>query len=224
MSLPEKIVPLVLNRKAKQRMKVNHLIPGATLLILGVEALGGGGDAHVYSAWLNIVVGGAVIVAVVRELRKRAPREHSVIGWVDAFAGCVIIVEGINHYHPHKGFQPAYLYWLAGLLTILLGVFHEKVSSVRRITFRKEALSIRTRLLRSFTISWDAIASIQFSRDALVLQTQDGGTLRLGLKNYENIEQIRDAFSAEAASHEIDFVDKGNDDRQLATRAIRGKP
>ncbi len=224
MSSPEKIVPFVLNRKAKQRMMVNHLIPGAMLLILGVEALSGGGDAHIYSAWLNIVVGVAVIVAVVRELRKKSPHEHSVIGWVDAFAGCVIIVEGINHYHPHKVFQPAYFYWLAGLLTILLGVFHQKVSSVRRITFRKEALSVRTRLLRTFTISWSAIASIRFSRDALVLRTHDGETRRLRLKNYENIEQIRGAFSAEAALHEIDFIDKGKDDRQLATGAVGGKP
>ena len=208
MSSPDRTIPFLPTRVFERRMKLNHVVPGVALLALGLEALSGSGDEHVASAWLNIVVGAALVITVVREVKGKSPAGHSVIGWVDILAGCVIIVEGVNHFHPHKYFQPAYLYWLTGLLTILMGVFHKKISGVRRITFGDKALSIR-RLFFSTSIPWNAIASVRVEPRAFVVRTKDVAERRCSLRNVENIDQVREALRIEATERGVGFSEKG---------------
>jgi len=222
MSSPEKVIPLVPTSAFRRRMMMNHAVPGLALLLLGVEALTGGGEAHVASGWLNIAAGGAVIVAIARELRKKSSGGHSLVAWVDILAGCVIIVEGVNHFHPNKGFQPAYLAWLTGVLTILLGIFHQKVSAVRRITLGEKAFSFRTRLLRRSFVSWNAVDSIQARGNGLEFQIKEGKRRSLSLRNVENARQIRDAFHDEAASRGIGFVGQEKEGGRVAADAVRG--
>ncbi|MGH7451649.1 MAG: hypothetical protein ACRENG_09915 [bacterium] len=110
-------------KRVKFARSFNHALVGVLLVILGIESLSHRETEHLVFAVLGIVAGAAVFISFVREMRKPAEAKHHGIHWFDIFAGIVILLEAWHKYKPDKGFQPATLLVLVGVLTFPWGFF-----------------------------------------------------------------------------------------------------
>lgn len=96
-------------KELKRRLLANHLLPGIVLIFTGLDALLAGERKNIFLILLNFLAGGLLFATVIIEMKRAGTVQHRAVGWVEIFAGLVLIVEGANHFHPDKGFQPAVL-------------------------------------------------------------------------------------------------------------------
>ena len=100
-----------------------HMSPGALLLLTGLPDLLGG-ESHGLMTWLSVLSGGSVVIAAFREIAPRTHHSHGGVRWLDVLAAVMLCVEALHHFKPDRGFQVAFGYAFAAVLTFLIGVFH----------------------------------------------------------------------------------------------------
>lgn len=184
--------------KQKQRFQVvNDAIPGIIILYTGLSTLMEHGFSHAILPYVSIVVGIVVVRSAIEELKSNAVRRT--LNWFDISGGCVILIEAATRYNPHKGFQPAHLLILAGIITILRGFFAERFPTLRRVELSAAGLFARTNLFHSISIQWSNLERIDQSDSALLFivgqRTQKLHLRRAGNRD-EVIEKIIDAARA----------------------------
>ena len=187
--------------KLKRRFQIiNDGLPGFLLLYTGLETLIENGFNHGFMPYLSIVVGIVVVRSAVEELRGGAI--HRKINWFDVSGGCVIILEAASRYNPSKGFQPAHLLILAGVVTILRGIFDEKFPRVRRVVLSDEGLFVRTKPFVSVKCRWSDLARIDRSPSTLTF-VSDREVLTLNLKGFGNKSEVMEKIIDVAANRGI---------------------
>lgn len=164
---------------------MNHATPGVVLIVLGVSALLSGHTEHVWIDVIGIIAGVALVVSLKREW-KRNDHHHSKVGWFDIIAGIVIILEGYHKLHPGKWFQPGTVLMLVGLMAILIGIFHDRISSARNLTCTDKGFTLRPRLISSFSGQWKDIKSFSLEGNVLVIENKSKSTEKHNLRRIEN--------------------------------------
>ncbi len=187
--------------KLKQRFQVlNDAFPGVILLFSGLGALLENGFIPSIIPYISVVVGIVVIRSAIEQLRHK--NIHRKLNWFDISGGCVILIEAASRYKSYKGFQPAHLYFLAGLVTVLRGIFSEKFPKMRRVILGDDGIFARTSLLRWVSCSWADLLRIDRSTNTIVLVSNDRNTT-LNLKRVENRAEVIERIVEAANGHGI---------------------
>jgi hypothetical protein len=179
----------------RRTQMLNHALPGVVLFVTGLATLLGDDSNHTWNPWLNIFAGSAVIATIVYEFKFVKQGTHKLVDWVDIFAGIVLNVEGINHLHPGKWFQPGVLYILIGMATIVKGILHSKVPQVRRITFDDKGFSAQSSLFRKLELRWENLSAGYIEGTKIRLATKDAKLHTINLRRVENKEEVFSAFN-----------------------------
>lgn len=190
--IPTKSIPLRLTRGKQRATMLGHASTAVILILLGVEGLLDGEGAHLLVSITDIVIGSIVLISMRRELNHKGG--HRGIRWVDILAGVMIIWEAWHKYNPAKGFQPAALILIIGLITIALGVFHDRIPKSRRLVLEPDGFLIRTSPFRRLRVRWKEISGVVISDNMLTAVMKAGGRRTISLKSIVNQEEIRKAI------------------------------
>jgi hypothetical protein len=201
--MERQIVYLHPSKSRERALMLNHLLPGLLLLLTGIEVLMGDAEEHVPLPWLNIIVGLAALLYIIYEFRFSHHKKHTAVHWVDIIAGFVLLLEGINHYHPNKIFQPALFYSIIGVLTFLLGIFHNRVGHLRRLVTDGNGFMIRTSPIRKIEMQWRDIVSMSFGESTVDLVLSGNRKRRINLRKTGNKDEIAGIFKKIAAEMKI---------------------
>ena len=208
----DKISVPLLSRRARRGLlaqKLNHAIPAMGLLAAGVQALTGGARGFDLAlAGVEIVTSVMLVITIgreVREMRQRQPsRGHHAQGvdWIDIWAAGVLFAEAAERWHlNHHLARPTIL---TGLVTLGLGLFHQRLAARRQrrraVRINPEGIYIGGKPFRTFSASWPDLASISITSSitsgAVEVRTRDGRMRRVDLGDLENAEDVRAAFEA----------------------------
>ena len=185
--------------KFRRSQMLGHLMPGVLLLLAGIESLLSDEAQHIWNPWLNIIAGGSVLTAIIYEFKFAKKNSRALVSWIDIFAGIVLGVEGINHLHPGRWFQPGILYILLGCFTITRGILHTKIPHVRKIIFREAGFSVNTRVFNRLSLEWNAISAVEYNDPKIYVTTKRGKTHTINLRRVENKEEVVTALKRYAA-------------------------
>jgi hypothetical protein len=199
---------------------------GAAALLLFIGGFGkiSAGESEEYLiASLELLAGAAVLVSMFFELRKSNKREHSSIKWLDIFAGVMLVVEGISKLHAGPKHIPiAIANFLAAIATIMVGIFHHRITQATRITLDEEGVKARTSPVRKFRLSWSEIQSIEVNDAAIKFLTKNGEQ-RIKLNNLTNGQDVRERFCGYLRSNDIEVnrLESGRSRQQdVAVKAL----
>jgi hypothetical protein len=145
-----------------------------------------------------------VIRSAVEEVRSHRTAKRR--NWFDISSGIVILLEAASRYKTYKGFQPAHLLALAGVLTILKGVFADKFPRRRRIVLSDKGIFARRSPFISFSLEWTEIKSIHSTPLALSFLLKVGKKV-LHLKRVENRSEVIDKTLDAARVRGIEIVE-----------------
>jgi hypothetical protein len=188
-------------KRVKFVRSFNHALAGVLLMILGIENLYHRETGHWVFGLLAIVAGAAVFISFVRDMRKPAEAEPHGIHWFDVFAGVVILLEAWHKYKPGKGFQPATLLVLVGVLTFLMGLFHAKLAQLARFTCNETGFLARTSPFHKLQLAWQDIAAVQSADSAISLTLKDGQHRVIKLRRIENKSEVINFFNKHWRQH-----------------------
>lgn len=181
-------------RIQRLRLSLSHAVPGILLVLIGLTGLREEG-LHLLPI-AEVAAGASVLIAVVQEIRRHGKAGHGAVGWVEVCAGIMLIVEGWHAHHPGRGFQPATLYFLAGLATIAIGAGYARIPRLRRMVLDDEHLHIRTAPFRSMGMAWRDVVSIETGPRTIAVRTREGKRHAIDLGAVENREEVVRTFAA----------------------------
>ncbi len=194
--MAERTLKLNLTESARRGQMMYHSMPGIMLIVYGVSALLEGHSEHLWVDILGIVAGAALLISLRRELKSKG-HGHSRVAWFDVLAGIVVIIEGYHKLHPGRWFQPGTLLMLVGVMFILIGIFHNRLNALRRLTCTDEGFKVRTRPIRSFSGLWKDIKSFALDGNSLVIQHKDNSTEKHSLRRIENRAEMLGVLNEE---------------------------
>ncbi|MCG3118241.1 MAG: hypothetical protein ALAOOOJD_00404 [bacterium] len=192
--MAENIIYFQPTKRKKFARSFNHVLAGVLLLLLGVENLSQHGREHLIFAILSILAGAAVLVAFVRELRQSAHPEPHGVNWVDVFAGIVILLEAWHKYKPEKGFQPATLLFIVGIVSLGFGIFHGKLAKFARLHCDANGFFARMSPFKKLQMAWQDIAAVQLEPSAIHITAKNQRRHRLSLRLVENRSAVTTFF------------------------------
>jgi hypothetical protein len=181
-------------RGLRLRLSMAHAVPGLVLLMTGITGLREEGLHPLPIA--EVAAGAAVLIAVAREVRRHSEGGHGAVGWVEIFAGLMLMVEAWHAHRPGAGFQPATLYVVAGLLTIAIGVGYARIPRVRKMVLNDDGFHIRTSPFRRLGMPWREVVSFETGPREIAVRTRDGKRHAIGLGMVENREEVAREFAA----------------------------
>lgn len=200
-------VPL-LSRRARRGVlaqKLNHAIPAMGLLAAGVQALAEGARGlDLALAAVEIITSAMLVITIgreMRELHRRQPsRGHHAHGvdWIDIWAAGVLFAEAAERWHvKHHLARPMIL---TGLVTLGLGLFHQRLAARRQhrraVRINPDGIYIGGKPFRTFSASWPDLAAISITSTAVEVRTRRGRVRRVDLGDLENADDVRAAFEA----------------------------
>lgn len=192
--MPDNTIYFQPTKRKKFARSFNHVLAGVLLLLLGIENLSQHGSEHLVFALLSIVAGAAVFIAFVREMRQPAHTKPHGVHWVDVFAGVIILLEAWHKYKPEKGFQPATLLFVAGILIFCMGILHAKLAQLARLSCDANGFCARMSPFRKLQLLWQDIAAVRLESAAIRITTKDHRQHKFGLRAVENRNEIRTFF------------------------------
>ena len=190
--MPENTIYFHPTKKVKFARAFNHLVPGVLLLLMGIESLSHGDSEHLVFAVLGIGAGAALIISFIRDMRQSAHAKHHGVHWFDIFAGVVIGLEAWHKYKPEKGFQPATLLFIVGVVTFLMGIFHGKLSQFARLTCDENGLLARTSPFHKLQLAWEDVAAVRAANNAIQITTTNDERRKINLRRVENKNEVVD--------------------------------
>ncbi len=188
--------------KRRERVRIlNDAIPGVILLFSGLSALSSRGLTRDLLPYIDVVVGALVVRFAMTELKGRDGSKR--MSWFDILGGVVILFDAANQYKPWKQFQPAYLLFLAGLITIGRAVFAQKLPARRYIVIDDNGIYARTAAFRRSRLRWTEILRVEGHASRLVFHLADR-TVTLNLGRYENSVEAVTAILDEARDRKVE--------------------
>ena len=159
-------------------------------------------------AVLEVAIGAIVIAAFVREVRQTLRHKadqhstswHRAIGWFDLAAGGLLIFEAFHQPHVKPGYlRPQFF---SGVVTIGISLLHSRFHTwrSRRRYLKLDANGIAGRLgpFRRFQFSWADLESVEVSETEAIFQRKAGEPRVIGLRRYNNGEEVRAAIADHA--------------------------
>jgi hypothetical protein len=201
--MPENTIYFQPTKKVKFARAFNHLVPGMLLLLLGIENLSHGESGHLVFALLGIAAGAALIISFIRDMRQTARTAPHGVHWFDIFAGIVIGLEAWHKYKPEKGFQPATLLFIVGVVTFLMGIFHGKLSRLARLTCDENGFLARISPFHKLQLAWKDISAVQAANNAIQIITANDARHKINLRRVENKNAVIDFFEAQWQRNKI---------------------
>jgi hypothetical protein len=192
--MPDNTIYFQPTKRKKFARSFNHVLAGVLLLLLGIENLSQHGSEHLVFALLSIVAGAAVFIAFVREIRQPAHTKPHGVNWVDVFAGVIILLEAWHKYKPEKGFQPATLLFVAGILIFCMGILHAKLAQLARLSCDANGFFARMSPFRKLQLLWQDIAAVQLESAAIRITTKNDREHKLSLRLVENKTAVTTFF------------------------------
>lgn len=174
---------------------VQHGIAGLLLLFAGIQQLQERSEAHPFFAWLAVIAGAGVLVAVGFELRSLRKHEHSNFGWVDLFSVPVLLLEGFHKLHLGKKYLP-YPYFFVALLMLVRGFLYQRLLHLRHITLNEDGLSARLSPFRKIQAAWRDMRQVSCVDTKIALTMNNGDTHLIDLKNIRNKDEAQNAVLA----------------------------
>lgn len=201
--MPENTIYFQPTQKVKFARAFNHLVPGVLLLLVGIESLSHGDSEHLVFALLGIGAGTALIISFIRDMRQTTYAKHHGAHWFDIFAGIVIGLEAWHKYKPEKGFQPATLLFIVGVVTFLLGIFHGKLSQFACLTYDENGFLARTSPFHKLQLAWKDIAAVRAVNNAIQITTTNEERRKINLRRVENKKEVVDFLEAQWRKNKI---------------------
>jgi hypothetical protein len=201
--MPKKTETSVLlhpTRMLRLRLSMAHAVPGLVLVLTGITGLREEGLHPLPIA--EVAAGAAVLIAVARELRRHGDGGHGAVGWVEIFAGLMLMVEGWHAHHPGAGFQPGTIYGIAGLLAIGVGIAYPRIPRIRKLVLDDERFHIRTSPFRRLGMPWRDVETFETGPREIAVRTREGKRHSIDLGLVENRAEVVRLF-AEWAKREI---------------------
>jgi hypothetical protein len=166
---------------------LNHAGPALVLLTEGATSLVDPASGPLWLAALSLVAGGALIVAIIRQLKSRAT--HDGIAWVDIFAGAVLFTEALNKFHEGKQKLP-YAYALLAFATLLLGIFHETIARGRYVRVNTEGITARPTRWRTLSLKWEELRSLAINGAEIRFEDLRERRPRIDLRKEDNRSEV----------------------------------
>lgn len=186
------------SRRMTRSLKVQaaqHGLAGLLLVGTGLEALRQG-DGSFLLPIFEVLSGGVLFAAVVRELRAR--HVESGISWVDLLAGVMFSAEALHRMQ--EGSHGLHIaYFGAALLSALRGLLNSRISRRRRLELTSEGFSLRAGLRRNVGLNWKDIRSSEEEGDVLRLALTGGRVQRVDFSDALNGAELREALLAALA-------------------------
>ncbi|MBI4917233.1 MAG: hypothetical protein HY825_15450 [Acidobacteria bacterium] len=180
-----------------------HAVAAVMLIGAGLESLDSGHVAWWFVA-ATIVVGAALVVAVIREIRalRRHGVEPDALPVVDFLAVPLLALEAVHRHEQGKHYIP-WVYVLVAVLTLARALAWRRLVRIRRLRLDETGLDIRLRPFRRVRVAWADLVAVERVAQGLRLDVRgkDEQVLRLGdLLNRAEVEDaILAAFRVRAA-------------------------
>ena len=188
-------------RRFMLAQRVNHIVPAVTLLMAAVEGLAG---EHPKSLWLTaveVLVGGGLLLVLVRDFRGGESVRHSRVSLFDVIAAAVIFLEAVHRYNPAKGFQPATMYFVIAGATLMIGLLHHRLAGWVRAELDDVGFSVRTRPFRPLRMAWRDVAAMGRRGDKLVVCAVSGRRSKANLRGCANRDEVFAALGRGLAAY-----------------------
>ena len=216
---PHPIAPAEIVLRSRQASRAlagaaaQHAVAAVMLIGAGLESLDSGHGAWWFVA-ASIVVGAALVVAVIREIRalRRHGAEPGALPVVDFLAVPLLVLEAVHRHEQGKHYLP-WAYVFVALLTLARALAWRRLVRIRRLRLDEAGLDIRLRPFRRVRVAWADLASVERVADGLSLCTRGKAEriLRLGdLLNRAEVEDaILAAFRVRAGGRDEEFSANG---------------
>jgi hypothetical protein len=211
--IPEERIRLRPTRRFLLAQRINHAVPAVTLLLAAVEGLGGGPHKSVWLIALDVIAGGGLLLVLIREMRSTGEAPHARASIIELLAAVVVFLEGVHRYNPQKGFQPAWMYFVMAVATLVIGLLHHRIAAMVQAVFTSEGFAIKTRPIRSLRMDWREVAALERQGDSLVVRATSGRTRRINLRTCANRDEVFAAFGRRLDAY-----------RSAAAPGVEGEP
>ena len=192
--------------------RANHIAPAVTLLLSALEGLGAGRHNGPWLTVLELVVGGGLLLVLIRDVRAGAADRHAALSLFDVIAAGAVLLEGVHRYNPAKGFQPAWVYFLIAAATLVLGLLHRRIAALARAEVGAEGFAIRWRPFRPLRVAWRDVAAIERSGDTLVVRSGTAGRdVTANLRGCANLDEVVAALGRGLARYRAALGDAAGD-------------
>ncbi|UOQ99473.1 hypothetical protein MUN81_08275 [Hymenobacter sp. 5317J-9] len=203
-------------RHAKQQVgkSLGHVAP-ALVLFFGVIPILTGAEHFTVLGGLEIAVGAAYLMLMVRELRhlRHNPFHRERVAWLELAAAGILALESYHIWHrhheaelagaPHRLHVLPWLYAAVALMYVVLAFRLNKLTDRQFLHLHAHGFAVRTqRLGPAHEFTWADVAAVEADgpADALVHQT-DGQKHRISFGNTYDGAAHRDRLLAHAAPH-----------------------
>ncbi|HET9129494.1 MAG TPA: hypothetical protein VFO86_01020, partial [Terriglobia bacterium] len=166
----------------------------------GFSAFSTHGFTSAVMPYIDVAVGAFVIRTALGELRGKS--EHGSVNWFDVASACVIFVDVAQMYKPYKAFQPAHLYFFAGVLLLARGFFGWRLPRMRKVVLDEKGVSLRMSLFHGVNRTWADLSHIDFTENSVNFVGENGGH-RVSLRRVGNRKEVLDAIAEGARLHGI---------------------
>lgn len=174
----------------------HHATTAALLVGAGFDSLDSGHGPR-WLALASIVVGAALVVAVIREIR--ALRRHGVepdsIPIVDYLAVPLLVLEAVHKHEQGLHLIP-WAYGFIALATLARALAWRRLVRIRRLRLDELGLDIRLRPFRRVRVAWAGLVAVERVTHGLGLAVRGRGERVLRLDDLLNRAEVEDAILA----------------------------
>ena len=187
----EGLTTLYHRRHAKQQRSksMGHLGP-AVVLLFGVGPILAGQEHLTRLGALEVAVGAAYLVLMVRELLhlRHTPFQRERVAWLELAAAAILALESYHIWHRHHEAEAAgaahrvhvlpWLYAAVAVAYVVLALRMKEMDGRRFLHLRPDGFAVRTqRLGRQHNLRWADVAALEPAGPADVLVHRTNGQL-----------------------------------------------
>ena len=205
-------------RHAKmQRGKAAGHLGAAMVLLLGIAPIIGGAEHLTWQSGLEMGVGAAYLVLMVRELRhlRRDPFHREPVAWLELAAASILALESYHSWHRHHLAELAsglhkthFLPWVYAALAVAYVVMAFRVKQMdgrRFLHLHPAGFAVRTnRLGRAHELGWADIAALEPAGPAdLLIRRTNGQSHRVSFADVYDGAAHRDRLLAHYVNYKL---------------------
>jgi hypothetical protein len=202
--MPSYTITLGLSKRRQRAQVLNDALPGIVLFFVGLRAFINNGLTYDPMPYIGVIVGVVVMRSALEELWSHHTSKQR--NWFDISSGIVIVIEAASQYKSYKGLQPAHLLILVGVLTILRGLFADKIPQLQRVMITDDSFFARKSLLSSVSLKWNDFTRIHRAPAALSFDLKKGSKV-LSLRHMENRSEVINRTVESALAHGIEIAE-----------------
>jgi hypothetical protein len=181
-------------KRAQRAREIQHLFPAFLLISTGLEKILSENHHYLILAIIQMIVGAALIGAMIYEKRHHDKTQKALIPIVDTLAAAVLATEGINRAIEGAHLIP-YCYFLIAILTLLLGFYIPRFSLRRHLRLQNDLLFAKTGLFKSWQIAWIEISEIILDINLLRVVSKKNKSFAIDLTKAKDKKEIWDKLS-----------------------------